>query len=422
MKKILLINPWIYDFAVYNFGIKPVGLLRIAEYLRCKGNKVYFIDCLEGCERSRDEYGFSKIKKQKVATPDILQKIKRPYFRYGISINEFIAKLKEIEEVDEIYVTSGMTYWYPGVQLAIELAKEYFKDAPILLGGIYATICYKHASYTSGADIICKGAYLDSELFFEKGFYPAYDLLQDKTMLPVQLTRGCPFKCSYCASRLLSPYFEMRNPVDLFEEVMFYNKTFGTRNFLFYDDALTYKSIDGIKQFLRMIIAVKPEFTFHTPNGLHAKFIDEELADLLKKANFKDIRISLETTDKDLQEFTGAKVTNDDLKRALRNLKEAGFSKNDLGVYLLIGAAWLDIEKTKMDVVYINSLGAKAILASYSPIPGTKDYKILTANKIIKRDMDPLWHNKAVFPELLVPSYLEKIQEMRRFTAALNKI
>ena len=40
MKKTLLINPWIYDFSAYDFGIRPVGLLRIGEFLRRKGAKV----------------------------------------------------------------------------------------------------------------------------------------------------------------------------------------------------------------------------------------------------------------------------------------------------------------------------------------------------------------------------------------------
>jgi radical SAM superfamily enzyme YgiQ (UPF0313 family) len=170
-----------------------------------------------------------------------------------------------------------------------------------------------------------------------------------------------------------------------------------------------------------MVIASGRDFAFHTPNGLHAKYIDEELAQLLKKANFKDLRLSLETSDEELQEFTGGKVTNNDLKMALRNLKEFGFDKQDLGVYLLIGAEWLDIKKTMDDILFINSLGAKAILASYSPIPGTKDYRILIKHGILENDIDPLWHNKSIFPELLAPYYTEDIQKVRRFTASLNK-
>lgn len=446
MKRFLLVNPWIYDFAAYDYGLKPVGLLRIGQELRQKGAEIYLIDCLAGCARSIDEYGFSKIRKERIEKPEPIKQIERLYFRYGIPVPEFMEKLKEIKNPEAILVTSGMTYWYPGIELTIKLLKTYFKKVPVILGGIYPTLCYKHALLNSQADIVWKGDYLPKKYFSQKGFYPAYDLLLDKKILPIQLTRGCPFRCSYCASRKLNPKFEMKDPVNLFEEVMYYQREFGTHSFVFYDDALTCNSSQGLKKFLRLIIAsgkkltplevsVKDEaarpfmekaglsltgFTFHTPNGLHARFIDEELAELLKKANFKDLRLSLETSDSNLQEWTGGKVTNDDLKRAIRNLKEAGFNKSDLGVYLLVGANWLALERTKEDIMFINSLGAKAILASYSPIPGTKDYQALVKKGIIKKDLEPLWHNKTIFPELLAPFNIQKIRELRRFTSKLN--
>ena len=421
MKKILLVNPWIYDFSAYDFGIKPVGLLRIGQFLRTKGARVNLVDCLEGCARRKDEYGFSKIRKEKVEKPDILKNIERPYFRYGISIPEFMEKISAFSEIDEIYVASGMTYWYPGAHMAIRLLKERFKNTPVILGGIYPTICHKHARLTSNADIVWKGSFLDKECFYQSGFYPAYDLLEDKEILPIQLTTGCPFRCTYCASRMFGAKFEMKDPVNLFEEVMYYYRNFRTKAFVFYDDALLYKSSEGIKRFLRLVIASGVQFTFHTPNGLHARFIDEEIAELFRKANFRDMRISLETSDETLQDFTGGKANNNDLKLALRNLKEAGFAKNDLGVYILMGAMWLDMEKTMDDIIFINSLGAKAVLASYSPIPGTVDFKALVKNKIIKEDIDPLWHNKTIFSELLMPSYIQKAREIRRFTSNLNK-
>ncbi len=45
-KNILLINPWICDFAAYDFWIKPIGLLYIAGLLRQDGYNVELIDCL----------------------------------------------------------------------------------------------------------------------------------------------------------------------------------------------------------------------------------------------------------------------------------------------------------------------------------------------------------------------------------------
>ena len=44
---ILLINPWIHDFAAYDFWAKPLGLLVLAALLRQHGCTVSYIDCLD---------------------------------------------------------------------------------------------------------------------------------------------------------------------------------------------------------------------------------------------------------------------------------------------------------------------------------------------------------------------------------------
>ncbi|MGD2036453.1 MAG: B12-binding domain-containing radical SAM protein, partial [Desulfobacterales bacterium] len=44
---ILLVNPWIHDFAAYDFWAKPLGLLYLAALLRSHGLSVSYIDCLD---------------------------------------------------------------------------------------------------------------------------------------------------------------------------------------------------------------------------------------------------------------------------------------------------------------------------------------------------------------------------------------
>ena len=44
---LILINPWIYDFAAYDLWSKPLGLLYIAGYLRECGYTIHLVDCLD---------------------------------------------------------------------------------------------------------------------------------------------------------------------------------------------------------------------------------------------------------------------------------------------------------------------------------------------------------------------------------------
>jgi len=58
--KILLINPWIYDFAAYNLWSRPLGLLKVAEYLSAFDAEIKLIDCADSFEIKR--YGTGRFK------------------------------------------------------------------------------------------------------------------------------------------------------------------------------------------------------------------------------------------------------------------------------------------------------------------------------------------------------------------------
>ncbi|GAB6162657.1 hypothetical protein JCM12298_18160 [Desulfothermus naphthae] len=44
--RVLGINPWIYDFAAYNFWARPVGLISCLTMLKLVGCEVALLDCL----------------------------------------------------------------------------------------------------------------------------------------------------------------------------------------------------------------------------------------------------------------------------------------------------------------------------------------------------------------------------------------
>jgi hypothetical protein len=157
MPHALLVNPWITDFAAYNFWIKPIGLLHLASLLKNVGFMVTLIDCLESYQKQKI-FGDGKFQKVLIEKPSVLRAVPRNYSRYGISEETFRERLSSLRvKPDIILVTSGMTYWYPGLFRAIEIIKEVFPSVPVALGGIYATLCPDHALRNSGADLVIQG-------------------------------------------------------------------------------------------------------------------------------------------------------------------------------------------------------------------------------------------------------------------------
>lgn len=448
--RLLLINPWIYDFAAFDLWMKPVGLLYLAGYLREHGYAVHLIDCLDrynpdllklqgASAPGVRNYGVGNFFRRPIPKPKVLKDIPHPYRRYGIPEEIFVNMLQAVPHPHAILVTSMMTYWYPAVFRTIDLLKRYFPGVPVLLGGVYANLCYHHALAHSQADYVVQerdpgkiiqlidevsGYRSQNEFWHSTIFdtYPAYDLYEHLDYACVMTSTGCPFRCTYCASHLLNPCFVQRNPEAVFQEMRYFHTTRNIQNFAFYDDALLVNSSQHLEPLLEQVIADQLPCYFHTPNGLHARYITEHLAELMFQSGFKTLRLSLETADRDRQRHTGGKVTDEEFQQAVETLKRAGFQGKQIGVYLFVGLPGQEIRETEQTIRYVHELGIMANLCEYSPIPGTKAWETLEQQGYVNPEDDPLIHNNSVFLYRKERHTFEQIQHIKGHVRALNRI
>ena len=421
-KSALLINPWIHDFAAYDYWLQPLGLLYLASFLRSNGLEVNLINCLDPFHPAmkmvskppqRYAAGHGKFFQQEIEKPGPLKGIRRKYKRYGISPELFRQELETLPSPSVILVTSMMTYWYTGVAETIRIAREVHPGAPVILGGNYATICNGHASNNSGADFVIAGEaenslqdvleiagaaprYLPDGDVLDSLPYPAFDLLGSPAQVPIQSSRGCPFRCVYCASPILNRKFRRRDPVKVADEIQFWSSR-GVRNFSIYDDAFLVKPEEMAIPLMKEVIAREIACRFHCPNGLHLRGISGETALLMKRSGFETLRFGFETSEPQRQAATGGKVRGEDLLAAVGYLKGAGYTGRDIGVYLLCGLPGQPASEIRASIDFVKSCGARAILAEFSPIPGTLLWDECRKNS--KFDLDePLFHNNTLLP------------------------
>jgi radical SAM superfamily enzyme YgiQ (UPF0313 family) len=429
---ILLINPWIHDFAAYDFWAKPIGLLYLAAILRLHGLKVSYIDCLDRFHpESRkvkksgfdDRFGANGKKdgrgpylKIPISKPKGLENVPRNFSRYGIKPEWFARDLSAILRPDLILITSLMTYWYSGVKETIETVKAIFPDVPVICGGIYATLCHDHAVSNLNADQVVSGSgeaiilklvsdftgYSVSPLFDAKNLssypYPAFDLQQKIPYIPLMTSRGCPFSCTYCASNFLHPTRMIRQPEQVVDEIGFWQEKYGVNNFAFYDDALLVDSENHALQLFEAIIRKDLRVRLHTPNALHIREIDQKTAKLMFRAGFETIRLGLETTAFENRNKLDRKVTKSQFHSAVLYLFKAGFKKEQIGAYLLVGLPDQNQDSIVDSIAVVKKSGITPVMAHYSPIPHTLLWKKAVQSSKYDLESDPVFTNNAISP------------------------
>jgi radical SAM superfamily enzyme YgiQ (UPF0313 family) len=178
----------------------------------------------------------------------------------------------------------------------------------------------------------------------------------------------------------------------------------GIRDYAFYDDALLVNADKNLKLVLKEIVRSDMRIRFHCPNGIHARYIDEELAVLMKQAGFTTLRLSLETVNSARQKNTGGKITSEVFLASVNHLKKAGFSKKQLGVYLMYGLPGQGLKEVLDGIHFLKSMNVRINLTEFSPIPGTSCWEELKSAGVITDHIDPLLTNNSAF-SLLYSGY-----------------
>lgn len=439
---ILLINPWIHDFAAYDFWAKPMGLLLIVSLLRQHGVSVSYIDCLDrfhpNAPKTSPEarQGRGPYLKTRLPKPAGLEDVPRYFSRYGIKPQWFKADLRNQRPPDLILVTALMTYWYPGLQETIKIIRSVWPQTPLVLGGIYARLCPDHARQFSGADyvatesaekkllsIVQKYTGFSVRPAFDPGDldsypYPALDLQNQIGYVPLLTSRGCPFDCAYCASRLLEPRRLLRSPTSVVEEIKFWYAKFGQREFVLYDDAFLVNAEQHAIPILENVVKAGLKVRFHTPNAIHIRGITAQTATLMHKAGFATLRLGLETADFDHRQDFDQKVSEEEFKQAVGYLRRAGFEKEQVGAYLLAGLPGQKSASIEHSIHTVKQLGITPVLAHYTPIPRTALWPRAVAASRYNLASDPVFTNNAIVPCSKEPFVWDSLSRLKELAAA----
>ena len=415
---IAALGPPVYDFAWFDLWAKPLGLMNLLALLAERGNDIYFLDAMHEGREKPLSFGRWKVRRAETAKPPVYQNIARRYYRFGLEPEAMRARLAAWPRPGLVLVTSIMTYWYPGVFETVALARELWPGVPVILGGIYAALCPGHAA-SSGADHLL----IDPDPPRPK--QTRLDLYEQPGYGVLATSHGCPRRCGYCASSLLTPRFRPRPLAELTADLDQQMTLESVGDLAFYDDALLWDKENRFYPLADHIRLRHPRLRLHSPNGLSVGDLDERCCAALRSAGLATLRLSLEGID----EYTGAvssgKTGAGAYERAVANLLAAGYDSQDIETYILLGLPGqklLDVERT---IGFVRSAGASPKLCEFSPIPGTPLFQ-----EALKDDpglaAEPLRHNNTVyaahFSGRLDPGELQRLKSLSRGGVAVKKL
>lgn len=352
---ILLVEP---DFPISlksknHKNFLPIGLLKIASYLRNKGDKVSL---------SR---GIPK---------NLLE----------------IAKIRDFDP-DEIWITSLFTYWAKYVRDAVQYYKEMFPGAKIVVGGIFASLLPRaEVKKYTGCHKVHQGVIPEVERLL-----PAYDLIEDANPQSVDYqiihtSRGCKRKCPFCGTWKIEPKFIPKKNI---KGKLKHGKV------VFYDNNLLMNPyIENIVQELIELKERKQIIWCESQSGFDGRVLLEKprLAKLLKKAGFRSPRIAWDWGYKEYSK----------IKKQIDILTHAGYPSDEIYVFVLYN--W-DIPFEEMEMKRIKCLEWKVQIADCRYRPLNQLYDNYNPRKKRQTSKDYYIHEK--WTDALVKQFRKNVRE-----------
>jgi radical SAM superfamily enzyme YgiQ (UPF0313 family) len=343
--KILLIQPPVQDFYDTDIRLQPLGLCML------KAAAKKFMPNMQVTVRDYHQGHGRKTIPLPTELSYLRQYFKYPdsspfstffhYYHFGASFEE-IAKDVTYEKPDLVGISSLFSPYH---REALACAREIKKrlNIPILMGGSHVSAAPLSVLNDWSVDFIIRGEGerpfveflkawkaglpLESEpnLGFKRngepvlnpmaenfalGDLPVADfsdlspdryLFEKKPLCFITTSRGCPHQCTFCSVHLtFGDKFRRRSPENVLSEIR-QRYSEGYRVFDFEDDNLSFSKED-LKTILNALIAEFPEDDLRlvAMNGISYLSLDRELLELMKKAGFRSLNISLVSANADV--------------------------------------------------------------------------------------------------------------------------
>ena len=215
---------------------------------------------------------------------------------------------------------------------------------------------------------------------------PARDLMKIEKCTHVFSSRGCPYRCVFCASSRFWNKTRFFSAKYVVSEIKNLYENYGVREIDFWDD-LFIVSKQRIKDIVSLLRKEKllGKLTFSC--AVRSNLIDESMAKLLKKLNVKGVSMGLESgTPRILDYLKGGNVNIKDHMRAIRVFKKYGIEPS---ASFIIGSPNETREEIMQTFKFIKDSKLRGFgIYVLTPLPGTPIWEYAKERGMVSEKMD----------------------------------
>ncbi len=233
-----------------------------------------------------------------------------------------------------------------------------------------------------------------------------------KSPIQIQTKRGCSLNCVYCTYKQIEgDQVRLRDPQAVADEIEEIYRDTGYRHIEFTDSTFNIP-LDHSKSILKAIIAKNLPLELQTM-GLNPGAIDEEFADLLVAAHFKEIQVGVDSgCDITLQSLQ-KNYTSADILRVGKLLKKRGVPAM---WYILTGAPKETKATLKQTLETINEAASPWDIVVWGN--GIRIYKGAPLEKLAKDNNVKIKSNNYLFPVSFQPESID-LRTLRNYNKKL---
>lgn len=371
----LLINPPFYRFMGLEQDYVPLSLLAVGAQLEKDGHQVK-IKNME-IDKNLSYQGYSDRSEN--------------FYKYLKKIEEENDVWDELRNVissirpDKIGITVLNTKFKSSLRI-IDIAKEF--SVPVMVGGPYPTT---HSNLFPKHVEVIKGEFesrMDGKriMNLDELDIPTYNNLLDNYSPNgyghVYSSRGCPFKCTFCASKnIWNRIVSFKSPNRMVEEMSLIYKKVKNDSFTFWDETFTLNKNRLIK--FCSLYNLPAYWNCDT----RAESLDKEMVIAMKQANCKHISLGIESGVQRILNYIKKGETLEEFIRAANLLNDNGIKWK---AYCIIGFPEEDERDIFETMRFIKSLKPFRItLSFFTPYPETELFTECLKMGLITSDYDP---------------------------------